>query len=407
MQIRKVNSFVLPCKVSEGRCASTSLDVGSYTWNQSENCLFKKIRSVYISQMINFNDRCFISTDPKSKLDDPNFFLDFFIDQQKICSHPLKVYPTDYDDFFFPYSGEFYMNTGQLKSPHPNQRTNIKLRIECNNEIGSRNLQYDVHLGVKLDYILHGTNLNIHASQPKLIQNQCELERTQMLTILTMALENTPSAGYLLTGNCSMFLDTDGSFAWLYHCQKVRPTLRVMEKCYDKVPIFFETRVNFFDPITRQTFPSVNEISCQHATQNLFHLDMDIDGSWYNLIPHPVVHNKPFVSSPIRLSRTCSHVPYSSNNAGLYTRKQLSHFWSDVKSGYSSKNVFKKITRKLVNQRTDSYQVENGYSSPVYLDNFLCHLNFLLTALNKPLEISLIIRKNWVYLLHYFCSSNC
>ena len=76
MQIRNVNIFVLPCKVSEGRCASTSLDVGAYTWNQPENCLFKKIRFVYNGQMIKFKDQYFISTDPKSKLDDPNSFFE-------------------------------------------------------------------------------------------------------------------------------------------------------------------------------------------------------------------------------------------------------------------------------------------------------------------------------------------
>ena len=68
-----------------------------------------------------------------------------------------------------------------------------------------------------------------------------------------------------------------------------------MEKCYDKTPKFHENRVLFVDPITRQTFPSAKEISCQHATQNLFQLDMDNDDSWYNLIPHPVVQNKPLV----------------------------------------------------------------------------------------------------------------
>ena len=166
-----------------------------------------------------------------------------------------------------------------------------------------------------------------------MIQNQCELERTQMLTILTMALENTRLAGYLLTGNLTMFLDTDGSVAWLYHFPKVRSTLRVMDKCYDKIPIFYENRAHFVDPITRRTFPSANEISCQHATQNLFQLDMDNDDSWYNLIPRTVVHNKPLVFSRTRFSRPSLHVPYSFNNAGLYTRKQLSQFWNDVKFG--------------------------------------------------------------------------
>ena len=121
--------------------------------------------------MIKFNDQCFLSTGPNSKLDDPNFFLEIFDDQQKICGHPLPVCFTNYDDFFIHCSGGFDMNTGQPKSPHQNQRTIIQLPIEVDNEIDSRNLQYDVQLGAKFDYIHHRANLNIHASQVKLIQN--------------------------------------------------------------------------------------------------------------------------------------------------------------------------------------------------------------------------------------------
>ena len=118
-------------------------------------------------------------------------------------------------------------------------------------------------------------------------------------------------------------------------------------------------------------FPAADGIFCQHATRNMFQLDLEYDDCWYNLIPHPVVHNKPLVFSPTRLFRPSFYVPYSSNNAGLYTRKQLSKFWNDVNFGYYSKNVFLKISRELVNHNTDSYQVVNGYSSPVYLEHFM------------------------------------
>ena len=340
MQIRNVNNFVLPFIVSEGGCASTSLDVRAYTWNQPENCLFTKIRSVYNGQMIKLLDQYFFPTDPVSKLDDPNFLFEFFNDQQQKCGHPLPVYPTNSDDFLIHHSGGLDMNTGQPKSPHQNQPTINKLRIEGDNEIGSRISQYDVHLGAKFNYIFDRTNLKIHASEVKLIQNQCELERTQMLTILKMALEKTQLDGYLLSGNRSMFLDTDGIVDWLYHWPKVGSTLRVMEECYDETSISYEKRVHCVDPITRQTFLSDNENSCQHATQNLFQLDMDNDDSWYNLIPHSVVRNKPLALSPTMFSRPSMHVPYSSNNARLYTRKQSSHFWNYVKFGYYSKNLF-------------------------------------------------------------------
>ena len=115
------------------------------------------------------------------------------------------------------------MNNGQPKSPHHIQNTINKLRSEGDNEIDSRNLQYDVHLAAKFVYILPRTNVNIHASQVKLIQNQCELERTQMLTYLTMASESTRLAGFLLTGNRSIILDTDGSVACLTIARKSDP----------------------------------------------------------------------------------------------------------------------------------------------------------------------------------------
>ena len=44
-----------------------------------------------------------------------------------------------------------------------------------------------------------------------LVIEQCELDRTQKQMILMQAIQNNRLAGYMLTGNRSMFLDTDGS----------------------------------------------------------------------------------------------------------------------------------------------------------------------------------------------------
>ena len=41
-----------------------------------------------------------------------------------------------------------------------------------------------------------------------------------------LALQNTRLAGYMLTGNRYMFLDTDGAVGWLYHCPKKVSPLR-------------------------------------------------------------------------------------------------------------------------------------------------------------------------------------
>ena len=90
---------------------------------------------------------------------------------------------------FYLVLGGFDKNTGQSTNQDQNQPTIFKLRLEGDNEIDSRNLEYDVSLRVKIDYFLHRRNRIIHATQVRLIQNQCEVESTQVLTFLTMALK--------------------------------------------------------------------------------------------------------------------------------------------------------------------------------------------------------------------------
>ena len=68
-------------------------------------------------------------------------------------------------------------------------------------------------------------------SEMTLLQNQCELECTQILTTLIRAMQNTKLACFLRTGNRSMFRETDGSFAWLYICPELLSPLRVFDKC--------------------------------------------------------------------------------------------------------------------------------------------------------------------------------
>ena len=129
----------------------------------------------------------------------------------------------------------------------------------------------------------------LRRSEMTLSQNQCEIERTQMLIILMLAMQNTKLAGYMLSGNRSMFLDTDGSFAWLYHCPKFLSSLRVLDKCYDRIPILFEWTTKFVDPITRQTYDFSSEIPCLGQYTNVFQLDFENDNSWYQHLPDPLL----------------------------------------------------------------------------------------------------------------------
>ena len=83
----------------------------------------------------------------------------------------------------------------------------------------------------------------------------CELERTQILQSLALAVLKIPYAGYLLSGNRSNFLDYEGNILWFYTCTKKVSPLYVFEdkRCYKRIPIFYKNKVHFVDTLSRRT----------------------------------------------------------------------------------------------------------------------------------------------------------
>ena len=79
----------------------------------------------------------------------------------------------------------------------------------------------------------------------------CEVERTQLLTIVAMSGQNPQLAGSLRTQNRSNFLYVEGSSAWLFDCPHHLSPLYIAEHCYDKIPVSYLDTVMYVDPITR------------------------------------------------------------------------------------------------------------------------------------------------------------
>ena len=119
------------------------------------------------------------------------------------------------------------------------------------------NLDYELHQGTKLNYLLFESSKMLKGSEIQLLKNLCEQERTQISNILMLSMENSRLARYMLTENHSMFRSTVGSLPWFYHCPLMRSPPHVMNQCYDKIAIFYKNAFSFVDPITRQTYPDV------------------------------------------------------------------------------------------------------------------------------------------------------
>ena len=104
------------------------------------------------------------------------------------------------------------------------------------------------------------------------IHHICELEETNLLTILEMSVKNPQLAGYLLTANRSNFPYVEGSTAWLYDCTFFSLPYEG-DNCFDRIPIYYQDIVMYIDPITRQTFYYATPLSCDKNPQKVIALD--------------------------------------------------------------------------------------------------------------------------------------
>ena len=292
---------------------------------------------------------------------------------QKHCGKPTPIYPTNYDSLYMDRLSEgFDMDTGRNLDRERNGATKIlqylgpkekgdfgqlyahnpqlegTQRVQTADPDNYLNIDYEMHLGTKIDYLFFQSSRLLQATEIQLLQNQCEQERTQILTNLMLALENPRLAGYMLIGNRSMFLETDGSVAWLYHCPKVHSPLHTMNQCYDKIPILYRGQIQFVDPITRQTYPHAMTQNCSDRIKNLFQLDMDQEDSWYTLTPGIVHQDKPAIFGPRNINPVASYTFTGSQNAGLYTRNELKGFWDSILINAASRTALKNFSQTLI-----------------------------------------------------------
>ena len=82
---------------------------------------------------------------------------------------------------------------------------------KTNDEKMYLNMDYEKHMGKKLDYFSFRSSRALQTSEKQLLKNQCAQERTQIVTILMLSPEISSLVGYMLIGNQSLSLETDGS----------------------------------------------------------------------------------------------------------------------------------------------------------------------------------------------------
>ena len=118
----------------------------------------------------------------------------------------------------------------------------------------------------------------------------------------------------------------------------------------------------YVDPITRQTFEYANQIPCENNPQNVISLDPDADQ--YYVLTQPIKKDPPLFFEPTEVQAAISPNTFTAQDAGIYSQKELKHFWNRVLFTKYSDNTTLQLLGKAI-----SYEFMSKQSSALLPDN--------------------------------------
>ena len=235
----------LPCKNDQGYCDPTTRTQATIVWFPEDTTF--QVAKIH-ARMIKFHEKYFIesipyeqvnpsrkqSNDFRSIHDIENKLTRFQIYQETefVCKYGNPLYKTQYSEILVEYEKSFDMTTGKLKfdpyatshpinegtsyipvnfqkstgqpggklKPHDSKSTRLQ-ELSLMNSTYFGNIHYNIHLDMKLDYTISRIFQEMSLSELETLHQLCELERTQILQSLALAVLKIPYAGYLLSGN--------------------------------------------------------------------------------------------------------------------------------------------------------------------------------------------------------------
>ena len=154
----------------------------------------------------------------------------FDMNTGKLIKHKMATFRSTTDEKSYVLV-QFQKNTGRIGrklKPQDKDSTHLQeLSPMKSNHFGA--IHYDIHLDIKLDYTISRIFQERSLTELETLHQLCELERTQILLSLALAVLKIPYAGFLLSGNRSNFFDYEENLLWYYIFTKKVSPLYVFE----------------------------------------------------------------------------------------------------------------------------------------------------------------------------------
>ena len=186
---------ILPCALEELGCETTSLDPYAYIWDYPDNCVLSVFRTEEIN-MVKQDTKYYVISGKDST---SKFVFEVKNNPKKHCGKPTFIYPTNYDSLYMARLSEgFDMNSARNLGREKNCATKILQYLEpkAKNDFGQfyahnpqlegtqlqqadnpnsyLNMDYEMHLGTKIDHLFFQSSRLLQATAIQLLRNQCD-----------------------------------------------------------------------------------------------------------------------------------------------------------------------------------------------------------------------------------------
>ena len=206
----------------------------------------------------------------------------------------------------------------------------------------------NVQIDAKLDYMISRVSLEMDQTNLNVYKKLCDLDRDLKQTAFILLTQKFPLVGHIITGQRHTFATLKSqNVISLFQCEVVSSPLYVLENhCFERIPIYYQNKLQFVDQVTRKTFPWSIEAPCKSESfdQQIL-LDTDGDDT-YCVTPYPIKARNPVKTfTPDEVENRFIHADFTAQQLGIYSQ----HNWN--------KSIDKMKINQLVEDAAEKFEV--------------------------------------------------
>ena len=153
----------------------------------------------------------------------------------------------------------------------------------------------NVQIDAKLDYMISRVLLEMDQTSLNFDKKLCDLDRDLKQTAFILLTKKIHLFGYVIKGQRHTFATLKSqNVISLFKCKVVSLPLYILEnQCFERIPIYYQNKLQFVDQISRKTFPwSIKAPSEFENFDQQISRDADGDDT-YRLTPYPIKARNP------------------------------------------------------------------------------------------------------------------